>query len=81
MRARQQNVVEPVERVVVVAVLGCPGGRRRDSLYRSLSSCSDEAIDDAIRCLEVAGVVTTTARTVRASPALTLLDGLRLIGV
>jgi hypothetical protein len=80
MQVDQPPVLESPERVTVIALLGRSRGRRRDSLYRTLSF-SPEVIDDAIRRLEAAGLVTATARTVRASPALTLLDDLKLIGI
>jgi hypothetical protein len=80
LRAEHPRVLESPERVTVIAVLGRPRGRHRDWLYRTLSF-SPSAIDEAVRCLEAAGLVITTACTVRASPALMLLDGLRLIGV
>jgi tRNA G10 N-methylase Trm11 len=77
---RRDPVLEHPERVVAIAVLECPGGRRRQNVYRT-TSLSSEAIDTAIESLEQAGVVVTTARTVRASAALARLDTLGLIGI
>jgi hypothetical protein len=65
---------------VMIAMIGWPGGRRRDTLYRLLDFTRD-VIDDAVRCLEAAGLVVATERTVRGTTALALLEYLRLIGV
>jgi hypothetical protein len=69
------------ERLVVIALLGRPGGRTRERMHHALRSVRREAIDDAITSLEQAGVVVTAGRTVRPSNALIRLERLHVIGV
>jgi hypothetical protein len=72
---------EHTQRLIAIQLLGHQAGRRRESLYRALKDVPRGAIDEAITGLGRAGVVVVTERTVRASPALTHLDQLKLIGV
>jgi hypothetical protein len=68
------------EYLVVMQVLGRERGRERERMYKALDVEPAE-IDTAISSLERAGVLTASPLVVRASPALSRLESLHLIGV
>lgn len=68
------------EYLVLIQVLGRKRGRERERMYRALD-CGRAEVDAAIASLERAGVLTTTPRVIRASPALARLESLNLIAV
>ena len=73
--------MQSLEYLIVLEVAARPRGRDRERLRRSLREHPAEAIDEAVRSLEEAGVVSATPRTVRPSRALRMLDQLGLINV
>jgi hypothetical protein len=74
------KVYDP-ERVVLEVVLGRPGGRSRESIYRELPEVSPETIDAAISSLESAGLLRSPGRTVHATEALRRLEQLALLAL
>jgi hypothetical protein len=81
MHAESKQTAEDVERLIVIDVLNRPRGRERTRLYRTLDHFDQAAVDAAIGRLEQAGVIVTQGSKVRASPALTRLERLDLIGI
>ena len=73
--------MQSLEYLIVLEVAGRPRGRERERLRRSLRDHPPEAVDEAVRSLEDAGVVNATARTIKPSEALRRLDDLGLINV
>ena len=78
---RPGGALQPLEYLIVLEVAARPRGRDRERLRRSLRHHPAEAVDEAVRSLEGAGVVRATERTVRPSDALRRLDELGLINV
>jgi hypothetical protein len=75
------NRRKPAEYLVVLQLLKREGaGAHRSSMYRALDIPRAD-VDTAIAKLEGAGVATVVGRTVKASSALMLLDGLNLIAI
>jgi hypothetical protein len=71
--------MESAEYLVAVQLLNRgPRGRMIQSIYRALDYGRDD-IDAAIALLERDGVLTTTGRAVRASPAFARLEQMNLI--
>ncbi len=67
--------------LVVIEVLNRPRGRDLGRMYRALRHHDRQDIDAAITSLERAGVVTLIGETIKASPALALLEQLDLISI
>jgi predicted transcriptional regulator len=72
--------VSSAEYLVVVQLLNRRGGREREKIYSALDFDRSE-VDAAIERLTRAGVLMTTGRVVRASPALECLERLQLVSV
>ncbi len=73
--------MQSLEYLIVLEVASRPRGRDRARLQRSLRDHPAEAVDEAVRSLQAAGVVSATERTIRPSQALRRLDQLGLINV
>jgi len=69
------------ERGVVLQVAGVLYGRQREQLHGSLNDLGARRVNEAIKSLEVIGVVSVNGRTIRQSRALARIDQLGLIGV
>jgi hypothetical protein len=73
--------MQDTEYLVVLAVVGRSHGRDRERMYRALQARTSAEVDAAIESLDQAGVVAIKGTRVHASPALTRLNDLNLIGV
>ena len=73
--------MQSTEYLVVVGVMARVRGRERESMYRALRDRTRAEVDEAITSLEQVGVVTVKGARVHASPALTRLNDLGLIGI
>jgi hypothetical protein len=67
--------------LVVIEVLNRAHGRNLERMYRTLGHRDRRDIDAAIASLERAGLVTVAGETIKASPALALLEQLDLIAI
>jgi hypothetical protein len=67
--------------LVVIEVLNRPRGRDLERMYRALRHHDRQDIDAAIASLQRAGVVTVSGESIKASPALALLEQLDLIAI
>jgi hypothetical protein len=73
--------MQSTEYLVVVGVMARDRGRERESIYRALRDRTRAEVDEAITSLEQAGIVTVRGTRIHASPALTRLNDLGLIGI
>jgi hypothetical protein len=73
--------MQSTEYLVVLEVMARVRGRERERMYRALRGRTRAEVDEAITSLEQAGVVAVKGARVHASPALTRLNDLGLIGI
>jgi hypothetical protein len=67
--------------LVVIEVLNRMQGRDLERMHRTLRRYDRQSIEAAVAALEQAGVVTVSGQTIKASPALELLEQLDVITV
>jgi hypothetical protein len=73
--------MQSTEYLVVLEVMARVRGRERESMYRALRDRTHAEVDEAITSLEQAGIVAVKGARVHATPALTRLNDLGLIGI
>lgn len=69
------------ERLVAIELIGCPRGRARTAIYRSLRTYGREAIDAAISSLEATGVLRVVGARVVAGEPMQHLERLAMLAI
>jgi len=73
--------MQSTEYLVVLGVVGRVRGRESASLHRALQGRTAADVDAAVSRLEQTGIVAVKGARVYPSPALQLLDDLKLIAI